>query len=115
VRRLLWAIREHWPHTHITIRGDSHYARPEVMDPCDARSAGNDVLRRLVEPITDDVRARRAEAAAAIRCYPETRYGAKSWHVDRRVLQRVDDDTIERASRHDGHQFIRSGLKSCKL
>ena len=26
--------------------------------------AGNDVLRRLVEPIADDVRVRRAEAAA---------------------------------------------------
>jgi hypothetical protein len=28
LRRLLRAIREHWPHTHITIRGDSHYGRP---------------------------------------------------------------------------------------
>ena len=41
--------------------------------------AGNDVLRRLVEPVADDVRVRRAEAGAAtIRCYTETRYGAKS-------------------------------------
>src|SRR5689334_23374675 len=35
LRRLLRAIREHWPHTHITIRGDSHYGRPEVMEWCD--------------------------------------------------------------------------------
>src|ERR1700751_2321744 len=35
LRRLLRAIREHWPHTHVTIRGDSHYARPEVMEWCD--------------------------------------------------------------------------------
>ena len=46
--------------------------------------AGNDVLRRLVEPIADDVRVRRAEAAAAIRCYTETRYGAKSRREGRR-------------------------------
>jgi len=86
LRRLLRAIREHWPHAHITIRGDSHYARPEVMEWCDENGinfvfglAGNDVLRRLVEPIADDVRVRRAEAgAAAVRCFTETRYGAKS-------------------------------------
>jgi hypothetical protein len=24
-----------WPHTHITIRGDGHYGRPEVMEWCD--------------------------------------------------------------------------------
>jgi hypothetical protein len=98
--RRLRAIREHWPHTHITIRGDSHYGRPEVMEWCDENGidfvfglAGNDVLRRLVEPIADDVRVRRAEAAAAIRCYTETRYGAKSWHVDRRVVARIEATT----------------------
>jgi hypothetical protein len=28
LRRLVRAIREHWPDAHITIRGDGHYARP---------------------------------------------------------------------------------------
>src|ERR1700757_2035397 len=86
LRRLLRAIREHWPHTHVTIRGDSHYARPEVMEWCDENGidfvfglAGNDVLRRLVEPIADDVRVRRAEAgAAAVRCYNGTRVRGKA-------------------------------------
>jgi hypothetical protein len=101
LRRLVRAIRRHWPLTHITFRGDSHYGRPEVMDFCDEQGidfvfglAGNDVLRRLVEPIADDVRVRRAEAgAAAIRCYTETCYGAKSWHVDRRVAARIEATT----------------------
>ena len=101
LRRLLRAIREHWPHTHITIRGDSHYGRPEVMEWCDENGidfvfglAGNDVLRRLVEPVADDVRVRRAEAGAAtIRCYTETRYSAKSWHIDRRVAARIEATT----------------------
>jgi hypothetical protein len=101
LRRLVRAIRRHWPLTHITIRGDSHYGRPEVMDFCDEQGiefvfglAGNDVLRRLVEPIADDVRVRRAEAnTALIRCYTETRYAAKSWHVDRRVAARIEATT----------------------
>src|SRR6476660_5800542 len=73
LRRLVRTIREHWPHTHITIRGDSHYGRPEAMDFCEANDidfvfglAGNDVLRRLVEPEADDVRVRRAEEGAAV-------------------------------------------------
>ena len=31
LRRLVRRIRRHWPQTRITIRGDSHYGRPEVM------------------------------------------------------------------------------------
>jgi hypothetical protein len=36
IRRLVRHIRSHWPTTHITIRGDGHYGRPEVMDWCEA-------------------------------------------------------------------------------
>jgi Transposase DDE domain group 1 len=98
LRRLIRTIRRHWPDTHITIRGDSHYGRPEVMDFCDEQGidfvfglAGNDVLRRLVEPDADDVRVCRAEIdAAVIRRCTETRYSAKSWQVDRRVVARIE-------------------------
>jgi len=101
LRRLVRTIREHWPHTHITIRGDSHYGRPEAMDFCEANDidfvfglAGNDVLRRLVEPEADDVRVRRAEEwAAVVRRYTETRYGAKSWRAERRVAARIEATT----------------------
>src|SRR6201989_2953385 len=101
LRRLVRAIREHWPHTHITIRGDSHYGRPEAMDFCEANDidfvfglAGNDVLRRLGEPEADDVRVRRAEeGAAVVRRYTETRYGAKSWRAERRVAARIEATT----------------------
>ena len=31
VRRLVRRIRSHWPTTQLTIRGDGHYGRPEVM------------------------------------------------------------------------------------
>jgi hypothetical protein len=40
LRRLIRRIRLHWPQTRITIRGDSHYGRPEVMDWCDANGVG---------------------------------------------------------------------------
>jgi hypothetical protein len=98
LRRLLRELRRHWPDTRITIRGDSHYGRPEVMDWCEENAidfafglSGNDRLRRLVEPAADDVRVRRADAnAAALRRYIETRYAAKSWRAERRVAARIE-------------------------
>ena len=35
LRRLLRRIRRHWPKTRITLRGDGHYGRREVMDFCE--------------------------------------------------------------------------------
>jgi len=101
LRRLVRRIRQHWPETRLTIRGDSHYGRPEVMTWCEAHGldyifglSGNTVLDRLVEPFADDVRVRRAEAqAAAVRRYSETRYGAKSWNCKRRVVARIEATT----------------------
>jgi hypothetical protein len=67
LRRLVRRIRLHWPDTRRTIRGDSHDGRPAVMAWCEANGladifglAGNAVLDRLVEPIADAVRVRRA-------------------------------------------------------
>src|SRR5512134_3110038 len=37
LRRLVRAIRGHWPAVEILIRADSHYACPEVMDWCEAK------------------------------------------------------------------------------
>ena len=55
---------------------------------------GNGVLSRLVEIAADDVRVRRAEAQAAVLCrYTETRYGAKSWGCERRVVARIEAST----------------------
>jgi len=101
LRRLVRRIRSHWPATRLTIRGDGHYGRPEVMAWCEANGVayilglpGNAVLDRLVEPAADDVRVRRAEEqAAAVRRYTETRYGAKSWKCQRRVAARIEATT----------------------
>jgi hypothetical protein len=63
LHRLVRRIRSHWPATRLTIRGDGHYGRPEVMAWCEANDVGfifglpgNAVLSRLVEITADDVR-----------------------------------------------------------
>ncbi len=98
LRRLVRRIRRHWPNTRLTIRGDSHYGRPEVMAWCEANGidyilgvSGNAVLERLVEPIADVVRVRRAlTQAPAVRYHTEIRYGAQSWRCERRVAARIE-------------------------
>ena len=98
LRRLVRRIRSHWPTTRLTIRGDGHYGRPEVMAWCEANDVdyilglpGNTVLSRLVETAADDVRVRRAELEAeVVRRYTETRYGARSWSCERRVAARIE-------------------------
>src|SRR4051794_23748012 len=98
LRRLVRRIRSHWPETRLTVRGDGHYGRPEVMAWCEANGVdyifglpGNAVLDRLVEPVADAVRVRRAQAQTpVVRRHTETRYGAKSWRRARRVAARIE-------------------------
>jgi hypothetical protein len=102
--RLLRRIRRHWPTTHITLRGDSHYGRPEVMQWCENNQtdyvfglAGNAVLHRdpAIVEVADALCVKRAvEQAPALRRYAETRYGAGSWNMTRRVAARIEASTL---------------------
>ena len=102
LRRLIRRIRRHWPETRLTIRGDGHYGRPEVMDWCDGMGIdyvfglpGNAVLARAVEETADDIRTRRALTAnPCLRGYTETRYQAKSWKTERRACARIEATTL---------------------
>jgi hypothetical protein len=102
LRRLVRQIRRPWPATRLTIRGDGHYGRPEVMTWCEDNGIdyvfglpGNTVLRAAVDAAADDVRVRRAEAQVPVlRRYDETRYQAKSWSKDRRVAARIEASTL---------------------
>ena len=97
VRRLIRRIRLHWPKTGITIRGDGHYGRREVMDWCEE----NGVIMSSACPGTvswsrvfaraDEVCVRRAIGDLdVVRDYTETRYAAKSWSHPRRVVARIE-------------------------
>ncbi len=57
--------------------------------------AGNKILKRLVEETADDIRTRRAlENKPVLRGYADTRYGAKSWKVERRVCARGQAENL---------------------
>lgn len=98
LRRVVRRIRSHWPTTRITIRGDGHYGRREVMDWCEDNGldyvfglSGNKLLAAAVEEKADDIRTRRAlEQIPVLRGYAETTYAAKSWRAERRVCARIE-------------------------
>jgi hypothetical protein len=110
--RLIGRIRRHWPATHITLRGDSHYGRAEAMTWCENNGvdyifglSGNVVLDRLIEPAADDIRVRRAESQTEVlRGFAETRYAAKSWDRERRVVARIE------ASASHADDMLRRGI-----
>src|SRR4051794_33532137 len=72
LRRLLRAIRAHWPRVKILLRADSHYCAPEVLDFCRANGvdyilgvAPTSTLRRHVETLEASTKARYEAAPQA--------------------------------------------------
>ena len=99
LRRLLRAIRAHWPNTEILLRADSHYCGPEVLDWCRANGldyilgiAPTATLRRHVEGFEASTKAR-FEAAprdGKLRRFMEFFDGAQSWSRVERIIARVE-------------------------
>jgi hypothetical protein len=107
--RLLSYLRRHWPRTHILVRGDSHFATPEVIEVIAHRRltdfvfglAGNAVLLRQAAPVMQEARGlyqhRTAQAQAhgehppaSSRVYEEFAYAAASWSQPWRVIVKAE-------------------------
>jgi hypothetical protein len=99
LRRLVRAIRGHWPRVEILVRGDSHYCAPEVLDFCRAEGldfilgvASTTTLRRHVEALERSTVALRAAISGGdkLRRYKEFYDGAESWSRVERIVARVE-------------------------
>jgi hypothetical protein len=107
--RLLAYLRRHWPATHILVRGDSHFATPEVMEVIAHRRctdfvfglAGKAVLLRQAAPLMQEARrlhqhrvgwaqAHRQAPPTSSRLYDELRYAAQSWAQPWRVVLKAE-------------------------
>jgi len=99
LRRLVRAIRGHWPRVDILLRADSHYCAPEVLDFCRAERLGfilgvatTRTLRRRVETLEHSTAARQAAGLSTdkLRRYKEFHDGAASWSRVERIIARVE-------------------------
>ncbi len=103
LRRLLRAVRSHWPKTQILLRGDSYYCCPEVLDWC--RAGGHDfilgvaptaTLRRHITDLETSTRGRFDAALASgtgagkMRRFKAFNDCAKSWSRVERIIARVE-------------------------
>lgn len=107
--RLLSYLRRRWPYTHILVRGDSHFATPEVLAVLTQRRwvdfvfglAGNPVLLRQAGPVMEEARSlfrQQTVVAAAYgepppassRVYEDFPYAAASWAQPWRVIVKAE-------------------------
>ena len=99
VRRLVGAIRSHWPRVEILLRADSHYAAPEVFDWCRANRvdwlfglAGNAALSRHVTALEKSTAERfmAAPNRGKVRRFTQFYDAAQSWRRVERIIARVE-------------------------
>ncbi len=98
LRRLMTAIRAHWPRVEIMLRADSHYCTSEVLRFCRANGlhyalgvAPTSTLRKHIAGVEKKLAARRpAGSVEKLRCFREFYDGAKSWDRVERVIARFE-------------------------
>lgn len=107
IRRLIRAIRRHWPTTEILLRADSHYGTPEVLDLCDRLGlryvlglAKNARLREHVQALEASTAERYARKGQKLRRFKSFSYAARSWSKTRRVIARVEVGPMGRDTRY---------------
>jgi hypothetical protein len=109
MKRVLGLLRQHWPQTRIVLRGDSHFANPELMELIVADGnadfifglGGNAILTRRAEGLMRNARGHLAlhkslatqglgPAVAAVRLFGEFEYAAKTWPQAFRVVLKAE-------------------------
>ena len=106
IKRVVRRIRANMPNVRITLRGDGHYACPEVMVWCEAEGhkfifglPGTSTYHKHVTELSASTLARFQEMKTAdpklpeetkVRRYKEFYDGAKSWTRVRRCVARVE-------------------------
>ena len=126
VARLLPHLRQHWPDTHILVRGDSHFATPELMhliaqhpltDVVFGLSTNSMLKRHAAAALAEAhqlhqyrlavAQAEGTPAPSSRRIYDEFRYGAASWEQPWRVVL-----TAEVMSQDDHPRFVVTALEA---
>jgi len=114
IRRVVTLIRSAWPHVGIIIRGDSHFATPELFAWCDSHNVdyivgltSNNVLMTHIDNALDAARRDYKASGKETRTFRETKYQAGAWHRELRVIIMA-----EVSAKGDNIRFIVTSLES---
>jgi hypothetical protein len=93
LKRVVARIRNAWPKVTFVVRGDSHYAAPEVFSWCDAHHViyifgltRNSVLAKRMDAFSNLAKRRYAIFKCKDRSFTEFVYQARSWQRKLRVI-----------------------------
>jgi hypothetical protein len=98
VKRIVSQIRTRWPEVSILVRGDSGFAREELMSWCENNQVEyvfglpkNDRLKRKIQDILDQAAEEFAQTQKPTRYFQEFSYRTrKSWSCSRRVIGKAE-------------------------
>jgi Transposase DDE domain group 1 len=98
LRRLVKHLRHPWPDTLVIVRGDSHFAYPEVMQWIDEQPArhyvtgltSNAVLQKLAREVVEQAKRAYVSSGRKVTRFHSTRYQAQTWSRSRRVVIKVE-------------------------
>jgi hypothetical protein len=93
VKRIIKRIRTAWPNVGILIRGDSHFATPELYTWCDTHNvqyilglSKNSILQGLAQGTLSAAHYRYETFGEKARVFKELPYQAGTWHRALRVI-----------------------------
>src|SRR4030095_10677701 len=98
LRRRVKRRRHAWPATLLIVRGDSHFAYPEVMQWIEEQPelsyvtgfASNAVLQALAREVVEQAKGAYACSGHKVTRFHSTRYQAGTWSRSRRVVSKVE-------------------------
>lgn len=98
VARIVAQIRQRWPRVRILLRGDSGFARDELMAWCEANTvdflfglARNSRLEAAIAPELAKVTAESSRTGKMVRRFKDFRYRTrKGWSCERRVVGKAE-------------------------
>lgn len=121
IDRLTWLIpmlRTYFPNARICVRMDAGFASPEMLDAFALYGvdfvlamAQNAVLERAAEPYMVCARALAKARGVTSRVYTDTRYQAKSWKREYRVVIKAEVVAHEDRDHKDNARYVITNLK----
>jgi len=116
IKRVVQRIRTVWPSVGIIIRGDSHFATPELYAWCDTHRvqyilglSSNAVLKALAQAALSAARRGYEHTGKPSRVFRQVRYQAGSWHRELRVIVMAEVSALG-----DNIRFIVTSLESSR-
>ena len=97
LKRVVKRLKQAWPKTKFLFRGDSHFAKPKVLDWLESQGifyvvglAKNRVLQQQSEVTLAEAKKRAELCGRNVRRYSSFFYAAKTWSHPRRVILRAE-------------------------